>query len=80
MQGQGQRGVGSVRRLNRMIEDWLIPAGMVVAFIVLVLAVKWWAASNEAASYRKFCNTPVTTWDAVWLDLRIDECTKCDDG
>ena len=42
-------------------------------FAVLVLFV-WFMAHNEAASYNKFCDTPVTTWDAVFLDLRIDEC------
>lgn len=34
----------------------------------------WFGAMQEAKSYNKFCDTQVETWDAVWLDLRIDEC------
>ena len=55
---------------------------VVVSFVMLLflcVLVGWFAASQEAASYRKFCDAPVTTWDAVWLDLRIDECEKRDE-
>jgi len=45
-----------------------------VGGIALLVAIVWFAAAQEAASYRKFCTADVTTWDAVWLDLRIDEC------
>lgn len=45
---------------------------VIAAFAVMVI---WFAATMEARSYNKFCTTQVTTWDAVWLDLRIDECT-----
>jgi len=30
----------------------------------------------EAKSYKKFCDKPVTTWDAMWLSLKIDECGR----
>lgn len=43
---------------------------------VLVGGVILFFAAMEARSYRKFCDTPVTTWDALWLDLRIDECGR----
>ena len=46
----------------------------IIAGVVLVLTATLFTASQEAKSYRKFCKTPVTTWDALWLDLRIDEC------
>jgi len=42
--------------------------------LVGMSAIVWFTASQEAQAYRKFCTAPVTTWDAVWLDLRIDEC------
>jgi hypothetical protein len=45
-----------------------------VTLIILVFGVAYIGASFEAAAYRKFCDTPVTTWDALFLDLRIDEC------
>ena len=49
----------------------------ILAAIMLGVGITWFKAHNEATSYNKFCATPVTTWDAVWLDLRIDEC-QCD--
>ena len=30
----------------------------------------------EARSYNKYCKEKVTTWDAIFLDLRIDMCEK----
>jgi hypothetical protein len=64
-------------RSNRL-SDWKEVIAMGVGFAVTLVLVVWFTASQEAASYRKFCDSPVTTWDAVWLDLRIDEC-QCDD-
>ena len=45
-----------------------------VIVLVVIFGVVWFKAAMEARSHNKFCDTPVTTWDAVWLDLRIDEC------
>jgi ABC-type antimicrobial peptide transport system permease subunit len=50
----------------------------VIIGILLFIGLLWVAvyarSAQEARSYRKFCDTPVTAWDAVWLELRIDEC------
>jgi hypothetical protein len=51
--------------------------GVMVLIFSIAIGAKVWMSSQEAASYRKFCDTPVTTWDAIFLDLRIDEC-QCD--
>ena len=56
--------------------DWLM-LGLVAFTLLIVFSTPfgiWFKASQEAKSYNKFCDTPVTTWDALWLDLRIDEC------
>jgi len=47
---------------------------IMVASITIIAPFMIGAAYFEAQSYRKYCDTPVTTWDALWLDLRIDEC------
>lgn len=60
-----------------MKDNWIVIA-MVAGTLVLMVLFIWFAAYNEAASYRKYCDTPVTTWDAIFLDLRIDECERCD--
>ena len=47
---------------------------IVTGAIVMVLLFPLVAAYFEVQSYQKFCRTDVTWWDAIWLDLRIDEC------
>ena len=64
----------------RWMKDNWIPIAMVVGTLVLMVLFIWFVAYNEAASYRKYCGTPVTTWDAIFLDLRIDECNRCDES
>ena len=46
----------------------------IVFALIITFGAAWFGSSMEARSYRKFCDTPVTTWDALFLDLRIDEC------
>ena len=53
--------------------------GIFAVFFLVAFLLSALGASFEARAYRKHCNTPVTVWDALWLDLRIDECTKCED-
>ena len=48
--------------------------GLIAAGLTLVFAIVVTMAYFEAHSYRRYCDKPVTTWDAIWLDLRIDEC------
>jgi hypothetical protein len=43
----------------------------VVLVALLVFGGIWIAASHEAATFNRFPTGPrVTTWDAVWRDLR----------
>lgn len=49
-------------------------AGMIAAFVLIVaiaVAIDWVSAAAEAAAYNRVTGKHVTTWDAVWLDLRI---------
>lgn len=64
-------------RVSRLL--WDTGAGFIIISFVLVGGFAWLFASQEAASYRKFCDRDVTTWDALWLDLRIDECEPRDE-
>jgi hypothetical protein len=45
-----------------------------LALLLGLCGLYYLGAALEARSYRKFCDTPVTAFDALWLDLRIDEC------
>ena len=56
------------------MKEFIAVVIVVVLTLAVALGVLWFQASQEAKSYRKFCDKPVTAYDAVWLDLRIDEC------
>jgi len=58
------------------IQELIVAFIAIFMLISIMLGIVWFFASQEAASYRKFCDKPVTTWDALFLDLRIDECNK----
>lgn len=67
--------------MTKSDREMLIIMGLaIVAVIIFAIGMVWMKATFEAQSYNKYCDTPVTTWDAVWLDLRIDECVRCDDN
>lgn len=49
-------------------------ATIVVLFIMAT--IMWGSATAEATSFRKLTGrTDVTTWDALWVELRVD-CSK----
>jgi hypothetical protein len=42
-------------------------------FLVILSGVGWVKATHEAAAFNRVTTGPkVTTWDAVWLDLRVE--------
>jgi hypothetical protein len=46
-------------------------------FILIVGPGTWISASNEAAAFNRFTDGPqATTWDAVWLELRVEACRQ----
>jgi hypothetical protein len=60
-----------------MNED--ISAGLIVVLLVILIVGggTWISASNEAAAFNRFTDGPVaTTWDAVWLELRVEACRQ----
>jgi hypothetical protein len=60
-----------------MKEVVLMVFAVMLGTFLLASPFVYFIANMEARSYRKFCDTPVTWVDAVFLDLRIDEC-GCD--
>jgi hypothetical protein len=51
-------------------------AGVVVWAIVLgaiYAPIGWLQASQEAAAFNRFTTAPkATTWDAIWVELRVE--------
>lgn len=56
------------------LEDIIISAIGVLVTIFIALGIAWFSAIQEANSFNKICKANVTTWDAVWLQLRVDSC------
>ena len=55
-----------------LIEKLLIPALAVIACAIIAL-VLWVVPSYfEARSYNKLTGSNVSTWDAMWVELRVD--------
>ena len=48
-------------------------AGAVVLGSSIVLAIMLWVLQSkfEAAAYNRLTGASVTTWDAMWVDLRV---------
>lgn len=53
----------------------VVPAMLVFVFLFAV-AFRVMSARFEAAAYERVTGKHVTTWDAIWLDLRVQEEVK----
>lgn len=54
---------------------WAIRCGCLA---VLGLALGWWVLSSwmEASTYARLTGKQVSTWDAMWVELRVQEGAK----
>lgn len=61
-------------RCPAMDEDSRLAMLIMLALVVAFLGgTTWISASNEAAAFNRLTSGPkVTTWDAIWLDLRVE--------
>lgn len=53
-----------------------IGCGASVLVAVLCACFAWWAASQEAAAYERATGKRVSTWDALFLELRVEGSPK----
>lgn len=62
----------------RLTEDGekALSGAMVVALLLACMAFAWWRAGQKAAAYERATGVRVTTWDAMFLDLRVDGAPK----
>jgi hypothetical protein len=62
--------MGPWERLILKVASALAPLLIILS---LTGAFVWVQATNEAAAFNRLADGPkVTTWDAVWLDLRVE--------
>jgi hypothetical protein len=58
------------------IAEWFFPVALVVASLLLVFGI-WWASSYaEARAYSRITGSNVSTWDAMFVELRVQEGAK----
>jgi hypothetical protein len=52
--------------------------GVLMLVLLLAIAVFMWIVPSyfEASTYRKLTGANVTTWDAMWVELRVQEGTE----
>lgn len=52
---------------------WVIAGAIVLALVVTI----WWAQSYfEAQAFNRATGSNVSTWDAMWVELRVQEGTS----
>lgn len=44
--------------------------------LVCVMGWKLFSAGQEAATYRRLTGNEVTTWDALWVELRVQDSVR----
>jgi len=50
---------------------------IVVAIVLgLVVGIPWFSAAQESSTYNRLTGAHTTTWDALWVELRVQEGTK----
>ena len=56
-------------------QEWVVLAGIVV--LLILPPVCWvFSAYMEAKAYNRVTGAHVTTWDAMWVELRVQEHPK----
>lgn len=64
-------------KFKEMLQEILpyagVSAGMVALVFAIVSPILWLQASQEAAAFNRFTTGPrATTWDALWVELRVE--------
>lgn len=47
-----------------------------VIFAVIVYALVWFPAQMESRTYNRLTGAETTTWDALWVELRVQDSPK----
>ena len=46
--------------------------GAILVVLMLIVALVWGGAVMEAKTYNRITGSDVTTWEALWIELRLD--------
>lgn len=57
--------------MKRLLEE-ILPAILAIAFVATFAVTLWLIRSHmEAKAYNRVTGANVTTWDAMWIELRV---------
>ena len=60
--------------------DYLILAGLVSGVLTVAMLVFWIIPSYfEASTYNRLTKATLSTWDAMWVELRVTEPLRTED-
>lgn len=45
-------------------------------FVAFAASIVWFQATNESATYNRLTGAHTTAWDALWVELRVQDTTK----
>jgi hypothetical protein len=54
----------------------LIATAILLAVAAIALALAWVQAHNESRVYNKLTGANTTTWDAMWVELRVQDAPR----
>jgi hypothetical protein len=61
--------------LSGLLPAVLIYTACIASLGALLFGIVFLSATQEATAFNRFTNGPkATTWDAVWLELRVEAC------
>lgn len=54
--------------------------GLLIVLLIIILPIVLWVVPSyfEARTYQKLTGKEVTTWDAMWVELRVQSAPKDD--
>ena len=62
--------------MKKKSKDVLVGGGLVAGVVALLVGCVFTFAYFEASTYNRLTDANVTTWDAVWVQLRVQAYPK----
>lgn len=53
------------------MKEWQVVVVLIIAVLILTGAALWFTAYYEAKAYNRITGSKVTTWEAVFVELRV---------
>jgi hypothetical protein len=63
-------------KLWKILDNPICFYGLCVACVAFVIGMALLQPYMEAKTYRKLTGADVTTWDAIWVELRVQDAPR----